>query len=232
METQQPPAPLGVLLVEDQGLVRAGLRLILQQEPDIAVLGEAADGESGLRLAQHLAARGALDVAVVADLGPPGLGGAALARRLKAAHPRLAVLLLSVHTDEQRLRGLLEAGADGYVLKEAAAPELPAAIRAVARGEAALPPRLARALLARLQRDRTGERLTDRLTERERAVLRLMAAGLTSRAIARHLGLSVKTAEHHRGRVLRKLGAPNIAAAVGLAYREGLLDPAAAGAAD
>ena len=221
-------ARIRVLLVEDQGLVREGLRLMLQREPDIAVVGEAADGDSGLRLALHLAGRGELDVAVVADLGPPGLGGPALARRLKAAHPRLRVLLLAAHADEAHLRGLLEAGADGYLLKEAAAPELPAAVRAVARGEATLTPGIASALVARLQRDRRGERLSARLTARERAVLRLLAAGLTSRAIARRLGLSVKTADNYRGQLLRKLGVPNVAAAVGLAYREGLLDPAAA----
>ncbi|HEX6739052.1 MAG TPA: response regulator transcription factor [Vicinamibacteria bacterium] len=223
--------PLRIILIEDLGLVREGLRLILQREPDIAVVGEAADGASGLELALHLAGRGELDVAVVADLEPPGLGGPALARRLKAAHPRLAVLLLSAPADEAQLPGLLEAGADGYLLAEAAAPELPAAVRAVARGEAALPPRLARALLAHLQRGRHRERLLDRLSDREREVLRLTAAGLTSGAVARRLGLSVKTAEHHRGRVLAKLGVPNIAAAIGVAYRGGLLDPAAAGTA-
>jgi len=224
-------ARIRVVLIEDQGLVRAGLRLILQGEPDIAVVGEAADGAGGLRLALHLAGRGELDVAVVADLDWPGLGGPELARRLKAARPALGVLLLSRHTDEAHLRGLLEAGADGYLLKEAAAPALLAAVRAVARGEAALPPRLAGVLLAYLQQGRRRDQLLDRLTARERAVLRLLAAGLTSRGVARRLGLSVKTADGYRGQVLRKLGAANIAAAVGLAYRAGLLDPPAAGAA-
>ena len=123
--------PIRIALIEDHGMVRAGIRLLLERAPDIAVVGEAADGAAGLRLALDLAACDQVDV-VVTDLGLPGLDGCTLTRRLKAAHPALPVLALTIHDDEAHVRGMREAGADGYVLKEAAARELAGTIRAAA----------------------------------------------------------------------------------------------------
>jgi DNA-binding NarL/FixJ family response regulator len=214
-------APIRVLLIEDHGLVREGLKLILQQEPDIAVVGEAADGDSGLRLAQHLASRGELDV-LVTDLGLPGLGGLEVARRAKGLLPGLRVLLVTMYTGEEHIRGMLDAGADGYLLKQAAAQELPESIRVVARGETALSPAVARRLLTQGRRGR--ERHGDPLTERERQVLAELAAGRTSKEIAQRLGLSTKTVENHRARILEKLQVANTAAAIGLAFQQGLVD--------
>ena len=127
------PESIRVILIEDHGMVRAGVRLLLEREPDLALVGEAADGAGGLRLALDLAAAGRVDL-VVTDLGLPDLDGCELTRRLKAAHPVLPVLALTIHDDEAHRRGALAAGAAAYVLKEACARELPAAIRAAARG--------------------------------------------------------------------------------------------------
>ena len=126
------PESIRVILIEDHGMVRAGVRLLLEREPDLALVGEAADGAGGLRLALDLAAAGRVDL-VVTDLGLPDLDGCELTRRLKAAHPVLPVLALTIHDDEAHRRGALAAGAAAYVLKEACARELPAAIRAAAR---------------------------------------------------------------------------------------------------
>jgi DNA-binding NarL/FixJ family response regulator len=215
-----------VVLIEDHGIVREGLKLILQQAPDIAVLGEAGDGAGGLRLLQRLAAEGGVDV-LVTDLGLPDLGGLEVARRAKALLPGLRVLLVTMYTGEEHIRGMLDAGADGYLLKQAAAQELPAAIRVVARGETALSPAVARRLLTQGRRGR--ERHGDPLTERERQVLAELAAGRTSKEIARRLGLAAKTVDNHRARLLRKLGVATTGAAIAKAYREGLLAPPRAG---
>ena len=215
-----PTAPIRVLLIEDHAMVRAGVRLLLEREPDIAVVGEAADGAGGLRLALDLAAAGGVDL-VVTDLGLPDLDGRELTRRLKAAHPALPVLALSIHDDAASLMGALDAGADAYVLKEASARELPLAIRAVCRGEAALSPRAAGALLTGLRRGAASP--AERLSARQRELLPLLAAGLTSKEIARRLGLSPKTVQNHRAQLLDALDVENTAAAMHLAYQEGLL---------
>ena len=210
---------LRVILIEDHGMVRAGVRLVLERTPDIAVVGEAADGESGLRLFRRLAAVRRVDV-VVTNIGLPDIDGREVTRRIKAHRPAVPVVALTMHADEPHVQGMLDAGADGYVLKEAGARELPEAIRAVARGETALSPRAASVLLARLRRG--PARQTDRLSARQREILRLLADGMTSKEIARRLGLSAKTVENHRTQVLNALDAANTPAAVNLAYQEGL----------
>ena len=218
-------APIRVLLVEDHRLVREGLRLLLERTPDLAVVGEAADGEAGLRLFAHLAAAGAVDV-LVTDIGLPGVDGLEVVRRAKALAPALPVVLLTMHDGDAYLRGMVEAGADGYVLKETTAQDLCAAIRAVMRGEPGLAPAVAGRLLRLLRQGERRGHAVDALSGREREVLGLLAAGLTSKEVARRLGLSVKTVENHRARLLEKLGAANTAAAVGLAHQQGLLDAA------
>ena len=222
-----PERRIRVILIEDHGVVREGLKLILQGTDDIEVVGEAADGESGLRLFTRLAvddpdADGGIDV-VVTDLGLPDIGGLEVTRRIKAARPDMPVLILTMHTDDDHIRGMLELGADGYVLKQSAVQEFAEAIRTVARGETALHPTIARRIMKQLQQGRERERRTDLLTERERSVLALLADGATSKEIARQLGLSTKTIENHRARILEKLGVSNTAAAIGLAYQHGLI---------
>ncbi len=214
--------PTRVLLVEDHHLVREGLKLLLKREPDMAVAGEAGDGEAGLRLVAQLAAEEAVDV-VVSDIGLPGIDGLELTRRIKALVPGIPVVLLTMHDGDEYLRGMLEAGADGYVLKQTTGQDLCAAIRAVMRGEPGISPAVAGRLLRLLRQGEPRGRATDQLSARERELLGLLAEGLTSKEAAGQLGLSVKTVENHRARILEKLGVANTVAAVGLAHQHGLL---------
>ncbi|HET8630130.1 MAG TPA: response regulator transcription factor [Thermomicrobiales bacterium] len=215
-------ASIGVLLIEDYGVIREGLKLLLARTPHLAVVGEAATGREGLELFARLAAAGGVDV-VVTDLGLPDLDGLEVARRVKALRPAARVLFLTMHDDDAHVRGMLDVGADGYLLKDAAAGELVRAIEAVARGEVYLSPAVARRLMTQARQGREREHFAALLTEREREVLALLAGGASSKEIARALGLSVKTVENHRARVLAKLGVVNTAAAVARAHREGLL---------
>ena len=212
-----------VLLIEDHEIVREGLRLILQGAPDLAIVGMAGDGESGASLALRLADRGGVDV-IVTDLGLPDIGGLEVIRRVKARHPQVRILILSMYTDDEHIRGMLESGADGYLLKQSSVQELPAAIRAVARGETALAPLVARRMMTQMQQTRAqGERGAEHLTEREREVLQLIAVGETTKAIARRYGCQPKTVENHRGRILAKLGVNNTPAAITLGFQRGLI---------
>lgn len=211
--------PIRVLLIEDHGIVREGLRLILEATPDLAVVGDAPDGEAGVRLFEQLRAGAGVDV-VVTDLGLPGVDGLEVLRRIKAMCPATRVLILTMYADDEHIRGMLDLGADGYLLKQAAGQDLAAAIRTVARGESFLSPAIARRLLTH------GGRPAPRaepLTGRERQVLDLLGRGATSKEIGRRLGIGTKTVENHRGRILRKLGVANTAEAVSLGYRTGLI---------
>ena len=214
-----------VLLVEDHRLVREGVRLLLERTPDMVVAGEAADGEAGLRLLARPAADHAVDV-LVTGIGLPGLDGLELTRRAKALAPGTPVVLLTMHDGDAYLRGMVAAGADSYVLKQTTGRDLCAAIRAVARGEPWVAPAVAGRLVALLRRGEPCGRPVDELSGRERQVLGLLAEGATSKEAAQRLGLSVKTVENHRGRILEKLQVANTAGAIGLAHREGLLDHA------
>ncbi len=220
--------PIRVILVEDHGIVRAGLKLILHHEPDIDVVGDAAEGREGVNLFARYslddAMGGPVDV-VVTDLGLPDIGGLEVVRRVKELRPAVRVLILTMYADDEHIRGMLESGADGYLLKSAASHELAAAIRTVARGEVAISPVVARRLMSQFQRRREQERYATILTERERQVLNLLAEGATSKELAQQLGLSTKTVENHRSRILEKLGVANTAAAINLAAQHGLLVP-------
>ena len=217
--------PIRVLLVEHHRLVREGITLLLEREPGLALAGAAADGEAGLRLLARLAAAGGVDV-VVSDIGLPGLDGLELTRRAKALAPGIPVVLLTMHDGEEYLRAMLAAGADSYVRKQTTGQDLCAAIRAAMRGEPELPPAVAGQLLDALRRGEPRGRQRYQLSGPERQVLGLLAAGLTSQEVGRRLELSEKTVEHHRAQILEKLGAADIAAAIGLAHRHGLLDGA------
>ncbi len=214
-----------VLLIEDHGIVREGLKLILQGIPDVEVVGEAADGRTGVRLFEQLAARDGVDV-VVTDLGLPDISGLEVTRQVKARHPATRVMILTMHNDNEHIRGMIEIGVDGYLLKQSAGQELGEAIHAVARGETVLAPEVTRWLMSNFRRGQERQRQVDPVTERERQVLRLLAEGATSKEIAQRLGLSTKTVENHRARILEKLGAANTVAAIGLAYQQGLIDAA------
>lgn len=205
-----------ILIVDDHGVLRAGLRALLSEEQDLEVVGEAADGAHALRQVRFLRP----DV-VLMDIGLPDTDGLEITRRLLAAHPGARVLILTMHEDSALLHAALEAGASGYVIKRAVEQELVSAIRAVVRGDLYVHPALTRALLTANDRPAADE---GPLTRRETEVLRLIAMGHTNREIAEKLVISVRTAESHRANIMGKLGLHNRAELVQYAISHGLGD--------
>jgi DNA-binding NarL/FixJ family response regulator len=191
-----------VLLADDHAILRDGIRALLTDHPDIVVIGEAEDGHWAVHLAHELHP----DV-VLMDIGMPRLNGLEATRQIKHDCPEVAVLILTMHDNEEYLRQVLAAGASGYVLKRAAASELVTAIRAVHRGEAALSPAVARMLIEDYLKSEDGRiaATPSDLTPREREVLQLIAEGHTSKQIAELLCLSVKTVQAHRTSLMQKL---------------------------
>lgn len=211
-----------ILLADDHAVVRRGLRLILDREPDLEVVAEVGDGAEALRAG----VRTGVDLAIL-DLTMPGLTGLQACRELKAQRPCLRVLILSMHDDEEFLLEALNAGASGYVLKSVMDRELVEACRSVMRGETFLCPRGIQALVERyrvLERDRR-ERATDLLTDRERQVVKLVGEGRTTREIADALLISVKTVERHRSNIFSKLGVKDRVELTHFAIRAGLVQP-------
>jgi DNA-binding NarL/FixJ family response regulator len=197
-----------VVLVDDHEVVRQGVRALLQPEADLEVVGQAGDGLAALELAERLRP----DV-VVADLMLRGLGGLELIRQVIRRSPGTRVVVLSMHSAEPFVLEALEHGASAYVLKDAGIAELLRAIREAARGRRYLSPPLSdKAVSAYLSRKDTASAPDDpyaRLTPRERQVLHLAAEGLANATIAERLGISVRTAETHRARILHKLALRN-----------------------
>ncbi len=209
-----------VLLVDDHAIVRAGLRLLLESQPDMEVVGEAANGQEAIRGAQDLRP----DV-IVMDVAMPGLNGLEATRRLKEANLQVQILALTMHEDERYFFEMLHAGAAGYVVKGAPPSDLLQAIRCVYQGQAYLYPSLAKKLMEEyLSKARDGREGYDDLTDREREVLRLIAEGKTSKEIADLLYLSVHTVERHRQNIMGKLQLHNRAELVKYAIRKGLID--------
>ncbi|HEY6835458.1 MAG TPA: response regulator transcription factor [Gaiellaceae bacterium] len=185
-----------VLLAEDHGLVRAGLERLLSTVEDVEVVGAAADGAQAV----ELAAEATPDV-ILMDLSMPGMDGIEATRAIVAAHESVQVVVLTSLTDRERMLAALDAGAVGYLLKDAEPRELIDGIRAAARGESPIAPKAARALLtARAERERAE------LSEREREVLRCVAEGMPNKLIARELGISEKTVKTHLTRVFQQIG--------------------------
>jgi DNA-binding NarL/FixJ family response regulator len=218
-----------VLLVDDQSLLRMGFRLILEAEADIEVVGEAADGAAGIRMATALAP----DV-VLMDVRMPGTDGIQATAAIVAAGPACKVLILTTFDLDQYVFAGLKAGASGFLLKDAPPTELLSAIRTVAAGDAVLAPSATRRLIdqfAPLLPDpiKTQERasLLDELTDRERAVFAELVAGRSNREIAAELHVSEGTVKIHVGRILAKLNLRDRVQAVVLAYESGLITPGA-----
>ena len=224
-----------VLIVDDHAVLRAGLRMLIGAQPDMEVVGEAGDGREAVLHALEVDP----DV-VTMDLKMAGVGGIKAVERLGRECPRSRVLVLTMHDDPAYLRAALAAGCAGYVLKAAAHTELIAAIRHVAAGRTFVDPQLAGDLLQSLAGPERAapqpdsERPEGRLSERERAVLVLLAQGHTNRVIAERLFLSVKTVETYRSRIAGKLGLKSRADFVRFALEIGLLgaDDAAVGGDD
>jgi DNA-binding NarL/FixJ family response regulator len=210
-----------VLLADDHAILRSGLRLLLEREPDISVVGEATDG----REAVDRVAGGDTDV-VVMDVGMPGLNGIEAAGQIAKRHPRTAVVMLSMHSDETYVLRCLRAGARAYVLKESAETELIAAIRAVRVGKSFFSPKVSRLLqqdhIARI-RSSGGDDSYELLTEREREVLQRIAEGQSNKEIAARLSLSLYTVETHRKNIQDKLNLHGPADLILYAVRKGIV---------
>ena len=208
-----------VLIADDHGIVRSGLRLLLERQPDIEVIGEAADGAE----ARDAAIRERPDLAIL-DVRMPKLTGLQATREIKRQAPEVAVLILSMHDDERYLFEALRAGASGYVLKTQADADLLEAIGAVQRGEPFLTPAAQQTLIKDvLERGRDDAK--EELTPREEEIVKLVAEAHTTREIAEILHLSEKTVENHRGNAMRKLGMRDRVELVRYAIRRGLIEP-------
>lgn len=211
-----------LLIADDHTVLRAGLTMLLNAQPDMVVVGEANDGKDAVEKARALRP----DV-VLMDVQMPGGGGLGATREIRRSHPTTQVLVLTMHDDESYLRQFLHAGAAGYVLKKAADTELVEAIRTVHRGDVFVYPSLIKSLLAgelaRLPAGREPDK--DALSEREREVLKLTALGYTHQQIADRLFLSVKTVETYKARVMDKLDLRGRAELVRYAMARGWLEP-------
>jgi two-component system nitrate/nitrite response regulator NarL len=208
-----------VAVIDDHTIVRAGLRMVLEADPDFEIVGEADTAAAALELVR----RERPDVALI-DINLPDESGLRVAGELRTTEPSVRVLILSVHDDPEIVRESVRLGAHGYVRKDTTPADLRAAIRAVHNGDAYFSPSVARALAEALreQAGTTAEGL-ERLTEREKDVLSRVARGLSNKEIAAELGISVRTVESHRDSLMRKTGLRNVAALTRFALESGLL---------
>lgn len=204
-----------VLLADDHKILRQGLQTLLQNEPDIEVVGQVDNGRGAIELAKELRP----DV-VIMDVAMPDVSGVGATRELVNAVPTAKVVALSMHSDRRFVTGMLSAGASGYLLKDSAFEELALSIRAVMRGELYLSAGITGVVVDEL----VGPRLAKEplLSTRETEVLRLLAAGKSTADMARELGVSVKTIETHRRKIMHKLGLHSVAELTKYAVREGL----------
>jgi DNA-binding NarL/FixJ family response regulator len=211
-----------ILLADDHALVRRGVRLILDREPDLQVVAEAGDGAEAIAKARSQE----IDLAIL-DVAMPRLTGLQAARELSRLHPELRILMLTMHDNEQYFFEALRAGAAGYVLKSVADRDLIQACRAAMRGEPFLYPGAVTALIRNyLDRASRGEQTPDNvLTPREEEILKLVAEGHSSKAIADTLVISFKTVERHRANMLQKLGMRDRLELTRYAIRAGLIEP-------
>lgn len=201
-----------VLLADDHTLVRRGFRRLLEDDPDVTVVGEASDGDEAVRLAASLKPH-----VVVMDCAMPGTSGLIATKQILQRAPETAVLMLSMHSEATLVRQALESGARGYVLKDALDLDLAAAVKKVAAGETVLDPKLSKPAALKGERDHG-------LSPRELEVLRLICDGMSNRAIATKLGLSVNTVAVHRANIMKALGVHKTAELVVYAIQNGLVN--------
>jgi two-component system response regulator NreC len=210
-----------VLLADDHQLMRSGVRLMLEREPDIAVVGEASDGREAVSLAKTLRPE-----VVVMDIGMPSLNGIEAALQMTQHNPELAVVMLSMHSDESYVLRALKAGARGYLLKDSAEADLIKAVHVVAGGKSFFSPAVSKVLLddyvRKLSRSGT-EDAYDLLTPREREILQLIAEGKSNKDVANLLNLSVYTVESHRSNLMEKLNLKGVPELILYAVRKGII---------
>jgi two-component system response regulator NreC len=208
---------LKIVLADDHTIVRQGLKLILSAQPDLEVIGEAANGREALDLVQKLKP----DV-VLMDVAMPEMNGIEATRRMVEVNSRVKILVLSMHKEAVYVREILKAGARGYILKDAIDSELLNAVRSVARGDGYISPAVSGALLSDYRKDVIDP--ADLLTKREREVLQLIAEGQTNKEVATRLNLSVYTVDSHRGKIMEKLNLHSTGELVRFAIKNGLSD--------
>jgi DNA-binding NarL/FixJ family response regulator len=213
--------PIQVILVDDHAVVRKGIREFLEDEGDIRVVAEAADGETALVLIREYQP----DVAVL-DIQMPGISGIEVTRQLRSGGNAVGVLILTAYDDDPFIMAGIEAGANGYVLKSAAPEEIVRAVRAVYEGQSAVDPAVASKLIQYLSGRSTAaaRKVPEALTDREVEVLALVAQGLTNRAIGRKLGISDRTVQGHLANIFAKLGASSRTEAVMSAVKLGWIE--------
>jgi DNA-binding NarL/FixJ family response regulator len=214
------PLKIRILLADDHALVREGLRMVLEAQPDLAVVTEAGDGAEAVQLAL----RNDIDLAVL-DVAMPKMTGLQAARELQARRPDVKVLMLSMHDSEQYFFEALKVGASGYVLKSGANRDLVEACRAAMRGQPFLYPAAVTTLIRDYLDGRADAPPEDLLTPRERDVVKLIAEGHTSDEIASFLMIARNTVDRHRANVLEKLGMRNRVELTRYAIRRGLVEP-------
>jgi len=212
---------LRVLLVDDHALVRAGIRSLLQQLPDVTVVAEAEDGRAALELIKTQQPN-----LVLMDVAMPGLNGLEATEQIAKQFPAVRVIVLSMFANEEYVVHALRAGAAGYMLKNASPTELELAIKAVAQGERYLTPAVSKAVIEDYLRRVSGKAgPLERLTARQREILQLIAEGCTTKDIARRLNLSVRTVDTHRTPLMQELDIHDVAGLVRYAIRTGLVTP-------
>jgi two-component system, NarL family, response regulator NreC len=210
-----------ILLADDHQLMRSGVRLMLEREPDLAIVGEAADGREAVALAKSLKPE-----VVVMDIGMPNLNGIEAAHQMSQELPELAIIMVSMHSDESYVLRALKAGARGYLLKDSAEADLIKAVHVVAGGKSFFSPAVSKLLLddyvRKLKRSGT-EDAYDLLTPREREILQLIAEGKSNKDIANLLNLSVYTIESHRSNLMEKLNLRGLPELILYAVRRGII---------
>jgi DNA-binding NarL/FixJ family response regulator len=215
------PAPIRVLIVDDHAVVRMGLKMFFDHQPDIEVVGEAADGSEGVAMARRLEP----DV-VLMDLLMPTMDGITAIGRIKAERPEIEIVTMTSFIEEEKVTAALEAGASGYVLKDAEAEEVASAVRAAYAGEVHLDPAVARLLAQRMRARKSPDEPAEPLTDREKDVIRLLGQGMSNKEIGSALFITERTARTYVSNILGKLGLASRTQAALYAVEHKLVDPA------
>jgi DNA-binding NarL/FixJ family response regulator len=210
-----------VIVADDHTIIRSGLKALLDREPDIEVVAEAADGRQAVQKAQEL-----LPEVVLLDIAMPNLNGIEAARQIAAKHERMGIIILSMHSDESYVLKALKAGARGYLLKDSSESDVMNAVRAVNSGKAYFSPEISRMLAddyLRQMQQRGVEDSYELLTAREREILQMLAEGKSNKDVANLLNLSLHTVETHRSNILQKLNLHSVPELILYAVRKGIV---------